>query len=212
MKRKLISTLMSIILIFVITGETGVASETKVLTESETHIANSIKNIRPEIDKVIEKGIADKLEAERKIEEEKQRKIEEEKRRAEQKAVIENLGHIFTDSEIRDLSALVYLEGGNQSYECKKAIASVVINRMAEKGKSLYDVMYEQNQFTPAYLISATSPTEECITAVRDILKNGTNIPKNVTYFRTGYYHNWSNHILPFALIDDTYFSYDDRI
>ena len=59
----------------------------------------------------------------------------------------------LTDDEIYELATLVYLEAGAESYECQKAVASVVINRMTTQNKSLHSVIYAKNQFSPAYLI-----------------------------------------------------------
>ena len=118
----------------------------------------------------------------------------------------------LSDEEIRDLSALVYLEAGGESYECMKAVASVVINRMENSNSSLYDIIYAPNQFEPAHNIPYTNPSEDAINAVNEIITNGPCLPKNVTFFRAGYYHNWSDLIQPYTVIDNTYFSYDVRI
>lgn len=134
---------------------------------------------------------------------------EEEKTDAE----LEPSTYIYlSDEEIRDFSALVYLESGGESYECMKAVASVVINRMENSNSSLYDIIYAPNQFEPAHNIPYTTPSEDAINAVNDIVTNGPCIPKNVTFFRAGYYHNWSDLIQPYTVIDNTYFSYDVRI
>lgn len=118
----------------------------------------------------------------------------------------------LSDEEIRDFSALVYLEAGGESYECMKAVASVVINRMENSNSSLYDIIYAPNQFEPAHNIPYTTPSEDAINAVNEIIANGPCLPKNVTFFRAGYYHNWSDLIQPYTVIDHTYFSYDVRI
>lgn len=118
----------------------------------------------------------------------------------------------LSDEEIRDFSALVYLESGGESYECMKAVASVVINRIENSNSSLYDIIYAPNQFEPAHNIPYTTPSEDAINAVNEIITNGPCLPKNVTFFRAGYYHNWSDLIQPYTVIDNTYFSYDVRI
>lgn len=114
----------------------------------------------------------------------------------------------LSDDEIIELATLVYLEANTESYECQKAVASVVINRMMLYDKSLKDIVYEANQFTPANLIKYNEPNETNLTAVRDVVSNGPNIPQYVCYFRADRYHNWNNDIIPYQCIDNTYFSY----
>lgn len=118
----------------------------------------------------------------------------------------------ITEEEKRDFSALVYLEAGGESYECMKTVASVIVNRMINSNLSLYDVIYATNQFEPAENIPYTDPSEEAVQAVNEIIQNGPCVPKNVTFFRASYYHNWSDLIQPYTVIDNTYFSYDVRI
>lgn len=115
----------------------------------------------------------------------------------------------LTEDEIHDLATLVFLEAGGESYECQKAVASVIINRVTTSGKSLYDIIYEKNQFTPAYLIECKEPTESTMNAVIEVCTNGPTIPEYVTYFRADYYHNFSEYIEDYINIDSTYFSYD---
>lgn len=119
---------------------------------------------------------------------------------------------LLTEEEKRDFSALVYLEAGGESYECMKTVASVIVNRMINNNLSLYDVIYATNQFEPAENIPYTDPSEEAVQAVNEIIQKGPCIPKNVTFFRASYYHNWSDLIQPYTVIDNTYFSYDVRI
>lgn len=119
---------------------------------------------------------------------------------------------LLTEEEKRDFSALVYLEAGEESYECMKTVASVIVNRMINNDLSLYDVIYATNQFEPTENIPYTDPSEEAIQAVNEIVQNGPCVPKNVTFFRASYYHNWSDLIQPYTVIDNTYFSYDVRI
>lgn len=119
---------------------------------------------------------------------------------------------LLTEEEKRDFSALVYLEAGGESYECMKTVASVIVNRMINNDLSLYDVIYATNQFEPAENIPYTDPSEEAVQAVNEIVQNGPCVPKNVTFFRASYYHNWSDLIQPYTVIDNTYFSYDVRI
>lgn len=115
----------------------------------------------------------------------------------------------LTDDEIYTLATLVYLEAGIESYECQKAIASVVMNRMTTQGKTLYEVIYAQNQFTPAKYIQYNCPTESTLSAVKDVIANGPSIPEYVTYFREGYFFSWA---IDYIKYDHTCFSYTQDV
>lgn len=108
-------------------------------------------------------------------------------------------------SDIDLLARITYLEAGGTSYECQCAVASVVVNRANRGGKSLYDVIYAPGQFTPAYLVSSTTPTQSCINAATQVLSSGVTIPSNVIYFRAGYYFDWAE---PYTNMDNVYFSF----
>lgn len=112
----------------------------------------------------------------------------------------------LTESEIHEFATLVFLEAGCESYECKKAVASVVVNRMTTRGMDLQSVIYETNQFSPASVISQYSPTQDSLNAVMEVITYGPTIPLYVTFFRANYYFDW---LVPYMSIDHTYFSYD---
>ena len=115
----------------------------------------------------------------------------------------------LTGDEIYELATLVYLECGIESFECQQAVASVVINRMTTGGKTLSDVIYEPNQFSPAPLIPKSKPSESTLKAVMTVVECGPTIPEYVTFFRADHYHDWGNRYESFMCIDNTYFSYD---
>ena len=116
----------------------------------------------------------------------------------------------LTESEINLLATLVYLEGGCESYECMKGIASVVVNRMLTTGDSLHEVIYAPGQFSVAHLLNSYSPTEETLRATRDVVQNGPSMPIHVLFFRASYYHEFGNgRVIPYICIDNTYFSSD---
>lgn len=104
----------------------------------------------------------------------------------------------------RDMAALVFLEVGGQSYKCKLAVTSVIINLAVSKKLSIHTTMFNSRRFSPANRISRTTPSEECIKAVNDILANGTTMPLNVTAFRNKHYHRFGT---PYCVIDKVYFS-----
>ena len=118
----------------------------------------------------------------------------------------------MTEDDVYELATLVYLESGTESYECQKAIASVVIHRMQNDDLTLQEVIYAKNQFSPAYLVAESCPSDSTLAAVKDVLQNGPSIPNYVTFFRADYYHNWSELIIPYCVIDHTYFSADTRL
>lgn len=122
-------------------------------------------------------------------------------------------GDIYlTPNEINELATLVYLEGGAESRYTKECIASVVLNRMYVYGQTLEEVIHAPNQFEPAELIDQYEPTEECIDIVNALLDSRCTVPVQVLYFRAGEYHDWSNDVVPFVKLDNTYFSYDKNI
>ena len=123
--------------------------------------------------------------------------------------VFGNAGVSLTDDEIRTLATLVYLEGGIESYECQKAICSVVINRMNYFNQTLNEVIYAPNQFSPADMIIYSTPSESTMQATLDVLTNGITIPPYVLYFRANYYFDWCT---PYMSLDHTYFSYVEKV
>lgn len=116
----------------------------------------------------------------------------------------------LSEAEINLLATLVYLEGGCESYECMKGIASVVVNRMLTTGDSLYQVIHAPGQFSVAHLLDSYCPTEETLRAARDIVENGPSMPIHVLYFRASHYHQFGHgRVIPYTCIDNTYFSSD---
>ena len=115
----------------------------------------------------------------------------------------------MSEDDIHELATLVYLEAGVESFECQQGVASVVLNRMTTQGMTLQEVIYQKNQFTPAYLIPTSSPSESTLEAVRTVLATGPTLPEYVTYFRSNYYFSWAT---PYTSIDRTYFSYDNNV
>lgn len=128
--------------------------------------------------------------------------------------VEENPKYIISDDEREMLAILVFLEGGIETYECKKGIVSVIFNRLDNNflnSETLEDVVYAKNQFSPSYLIKDTIPyvcedkeyekTKEfidrwnsCFASVDEILKNGSMFPEYVMYFRSGYHFKWNDY------------------
>ena len=115
----------------------------------------------------------------------------------------------LTSEEREMLARLVYREANIESYECQKAVVSVVINRWlsGKWGNTLKEVIYAPYQFEPAKLLSHTTPNEANYKAVDEVLTHGSTLPSYVLYFRSDYHFSWSGYI-PYSCIDNTYFGY----
>ncbi len=117
----------------------------------------------------------------------------------------------LTEDETTMLAALVTLEVGSESYECQKAIASLVINRMLTSDSTVSEVIYAKNQFSVAGRVASTTPSKQCMEAVNEVLNTGTTLPIYVTFFRSRYYHSWGDQV-PYGIIDHTYFTYSQAL
>lgn len=120
----------------------------------------------------------------------------------------ENNYYLMMDQDDIDLMARVVMsEAGNQPDDCKEAVATVILNRLASPRYpvSLKEVIYQANQFSTA---NNGDPTRECYLAVYSALTwFGTEyavVPKSCYYFRSGHYHSWA---LNYKKFGDLYFS-----
>lgn len=114
---------------------------------------------------------------------------------------------IAIDTEQLDLlERCVMAEGGGESYECQRAIACVVINRVLSENypNTVEAVIKQDGQFStwPSQIRRAAA-TDEVKQAVREALTSAA-IPENVYYFRSDYYHRWAT---DYCKIDNTWFS-----
>ena len=116
----------------------------------------------------------------------------------------------LTEEEKEMFAAIIYLEGGGESYECQLGIGSVILNRLENGhwGDTLESVLYAKNQFTPAHRIKTTTPKDMQRRVVEQLLTEGTTLPYYVMYFRAWYYFDWAE---PYTHIDKTYFSYLEK-
>lgn len=102
----------------------------------------------------------------------------------------------ITQQEYDMLVLTVYLEAGNQTLDCKKAVASVVLNRVnhSDFPSTVYSVLTQENQFTINFNRTDT-PGAECYEAVDSVLEYGSILPPDVFYFFADYCNNswlWS--------------------
>lgn len=103
------------------------------------------------------------------------------------KTIAENI----TQEEIDLVAKLAYEEAGNQSLVGQRAVVEVVFNRKLSNlfPNTIYEVIYQENptQFTPAYKLVNTVPTEEQYAAVQAVLSESVPILNaDVLYFSTG--------------------------
>ncbi len=112
----------------------------------------------------------------------------------------------LSEQDIRDISALVYLEAGGQgcSYELKKAIATVILNQMVYYGLDAQRTIYRSGAFSPASRVRSTTPSSSCVMAVREVLENGGTLPKGVIAFQLGSYHSFGHR---YCKIQNVYFT-----
>lgn len=115
----------------------------------------------------------------------------------------------ITDEEREILARLVYLEAGVCGPECQRAILSVVFNMLEAGywGDSIKEVVFYPNAFSPAYLIKDCTPNQAAYDAVDYILAHGSQLPKEVRYFRAEYDFDWEGYV-NYTIIDNVYFGY----
>lgn len=91
----------------------------------------------------------------------------------------------YNATDLYWLSRIIYAESGNQSLEGKIAVGNVVLNRVASSlfPNSVYDVLFQRNQFTPASSGSINrTPSEDAVIAAKLCL-DGANTADNALYF-----------------------------
>lgn len=119
----------------------------------------------------------------------------------------------ITDEEYRMLVLAVYLESGNQSYSCKEAVASVIMNRVYYNDTNdfpdtVIGVLTQKNQFT-IDLSRTDTPDGDCYRAVDSVLSNGSVLPYNVLFFYADYCNNsWLLSRQVYCKIGNIYFAY----
>lgn len=131
------------------------------------------------------------------VEEPKNDPVEPENDCEESEEVEEEVSYSgITQQEYDMLVLIVYLEAGNQTLDCKKAVASVVLNRVnhSDFPSTVYSVLTQENQFTINFNRTDT-PGAECYEAVDSVLEYGSILPPDVLYFFADYCNNswlWS--------------------
>ena len=111
--------------------------------------------------------------------------------------------YCVTDEEYNLLLRVCMSECGGkygEPLEGKIAVVETILNRSEIYGKTIEEVVYEQNQYSVA---DNGEPDETVIVAVHIALSRNT-YPDDMIYFRAGYYHNFGT---PYKQIGNHYFS-----
>lgn len=94
----------------------------------------------------------------------------------------------YTATDLAMLAAIIECEAGNQSYEGKLAVGSVIVNRVLNPrfGDSITSVIYASGQFSPVAsgrfaIVLARGASSECVSAAYEVL-NG-NLTTTALYF-----------------------------
>ncbi|MDO5382897.1 MAG: cell wall hydrolase [Eubacteriales bacterium] len=140
----------------------------------------------------IEKAEALALEYERKIQqemlEEQLRQIQNMQNGSDSSSVISGLPMSYDATDMAMLAAIIECEAGNQPFEGKVAVGSVVINRVNNPrfANTIEGVLYAPYQFSPVAsgrfaIVLARGAKQDCVEAALTVL-NG-NINTNALYF-----------------------------
>ena len=117
------------------------------------------------------------------------------------------------------LARLVESEAGNESYETKMMVASVVMNRVADSRfpNSIREVIYQKGQFevtvhkVNGVLMIDREPSLDSLRAANDILNKGSILPSNVlVFYQKGVDEGWVTSRTTYLISDDTVFAYMD--
>lgn len=117
------------------------------------------------------------------------------------------------------LARLVESEAGNESYETKLMVASVVMNRVADSRfpNSIREVIYQKGQFevttrkVNGVLMIDREPSLDSLRVANDILNKGSILPSNVLVFYTkGVDEGWVTSRTIHLISGNTVFAYTD--
>ncbi len=97
-------------------------------------------------------------------------------------------------SDLAMMAAIIECEAGNQPYEGKIAVGSVIMNRIEDPrfGNNLRDVLYAPWQFSPVMsgrfeVVLARGASESNVNAAREVLAGRRNVPYLYFHVYTGY-------------------------
>jgi len=117
------------------------------------------------------------------------------------------------------LARLVESEAGNESYETKMMVASVVMNRVADSRfpNSIREVIYQKGQFevtmreVNGVLMIDREPSLDSLRVANDILNKGSILPSNVlVFYKKGVDEGWVTSRTTHLISGNTVFAYMD--
>lgn len=117
------------------------------------------------------------------------------------------------------LARLVESEAGNESYETKMMVASVVMNRVADSRfpNSIREVIYQKGQFevtarkVNGVLMIDREPSLDSLRVANDILNKGSILPSNVlVFYQKGVDEGWVTSRTTHLISGSTVFAYMD--
>lgn len=117
------------------------------------------------------------------------------------------------------LARLVESEAGNESYETKMMVASVVMNRVADSRfpNSIKEVIYQKGQFEVTarkmngVLMIDREPSLDSLRVANDILNKGSILPSNVlVFYQKGVDEGWVTSRTTHLISGNTVFAYTD--
>lgn len=106
----------------------------------------------------------------------------------------------YDPQELDMVSRIINAEAGNQSLKGKIAVGNVIMNRVAssEFPNTIYDVVYQRNQFSVVYYRSyQRTPSEESVKAAKMALDGINVVPGAVFYNVTGM-SSWASRNRPY--------------
>lgn len=112
----------------------------------------------------------------------------------------------FNQSDFELLCRTTYCESGNQTHQTQVMVCLVILNRYAAGySDTLHGVVYQAGAFAVTHWsdFEQRSWNEKTEQAVIEALKEN-NHPRDMYYFRTGYYHKWA---VNYMKSDRMYFS-----
>lgn len=95
----------------------------------------------------------------------------------------------YNSGDLLWLSRIINAESGNQPLEGKIAVGNVVINRVRSQKfpNSIYDVLFQKNQFSPAASGSIyKNPSAESVRAAKLVIEGATVVPTALFFNRAG--------------------------
>lgn len=127
--------------------------------------------------------------------EENAKKAAAAKEKAKKEGKTVNAAVSASADDVTLLAALLMCEAGNQSYECKLGVASVVMNRVRSSRypNDVYSVIYQPGQFPPASVTGKVSAylasgyiNQSCMQAAQEAISGISNVGSAIGFAHAG--------------------------